>query len=432
MSAQLAQRSKRELEKLQQELSAAYRGLTPAQGGNQLKLDLSRGKPGTEQLDLSNALDEALGGNFISADGSDTRNYGGIRGISEARELGAELMSVPANEIIAGGNSSLTMMHLVLRTAMSLGLWGDERRWSNCPTAKILAPVPGYDRHFALAEHFGLEMVNVPMNDNGPDMHAALKLVANDDSIKSIWCVPKYANPTGCTYSDSVVDAIAALPKQAKADDFVVMWDNAYAVHDLNEHGEHLKSIRDAAMTQDTQEHIVQFASTSKITHAGSGVAFISGADKVLANLEKHMAVFTIGPDKVNQLRHARFLKGRLKEHMAAHAAIIRPKFDLVLKSFKQNLGDLGIATWTKPLGGYFVSLDLQPGLAKEVVAMAKAVGLTLTPAGATFPGDHDPEDRNMRIAPTFGSLDEINAAMDILTLCIKLASVRKLVGDKT
>jgi len=176
----------------------------------------------------------------------------------------------------------------------------------------------------------------------------------------------------------------------------------------------------------------VQFASTSKITHAGSGVAFISGADKVLANLEKHMAVFTIGPDKVNQLRHARFLKGRLKEHMAAHAAIIRPKFDLVLKSFKQNLGDLGIATWTKPLGGYFVSLDLQPGLAKEVVAMAKAVGLTLTPAGATFPGDHDPEDRNMRIAPTFGSLDEINAAMDILTLCIKLASVRKLVGDKT
>jgi DNA-binding transcriptional MocR family regulator len=430
MSSQLALMSKQDQKHLLQQLTLSYEGLSSAQKSNRLKLDLSRGKPGAEQLNLSNGLEQSLGQDFFSKDGTDTRNYGGIRGIQEARELGAELIGVPWEEIIAGGNSSLSLMHLVLRTAMDLGLWDDQRRWMSCQRPKILTPVPGYDRHFTLAEHFGLEMVNIPMRDDGPDMAEALDLAANDETIKAIWCVPKYANPTGCTYSNAVVQAMAELPKRAKADDFVVLWDNAYSVHDLYSDGESLMSIRDAAIACNSEEHILQFASTSKITHAGSGIAFVAGASNVLTNLEKHMAYFTIGPDKVNQLRHARFLKGKLKDHMVAHAEIIRPKFEVVLRSFEKELGSLEIASWTRPKGGYFVSLNLMPGLAREVVAMAEEVGLTLTPAGATFPKTFDPEDKNMRIAPTFGSIGEISAAMDILTLCIKLASTRKLVKE--
>lgn len=390
-------------------------------GGN-LKLDLSRGKPGVEQVSLSDGLDGILQGNYLAADGTDTRNYGGIRGISEARALGAELMGVPAENILAAGNSSLSVMHLVLRTAMDLGLWQDQRLWSNCKTPKLLAPVPGYDRHFGLSNHFGLDLVPIPMTADGPDMEAAEAAVADTD-IKGIWCVPKYANPTGCTYSDDVVAKIAALPSVAAADDFIVLWDNAYAVHDLYETGEMLGSIFDAANNAGTADHVVQFASTSKITHAGAGVAFIAASTNVLNALEQHLNVFTIGPDKVNQLRHVKFLQGRLREHMADHAAIIRPKFELVEEIFSQELGSLGVAEWTKPKGGYFVSLNVNPGLATKIIAMAESVGLTLTPAGATFPYGNDPQDQNIRIAPTFGSLEEIQAAMDILTLCIKTAS---------
>lgn len=398
-------------------------------GGN-LKLDLSRGKPGVEQVSLSNGLDGILQGNYIAEDGTDTRNYGGTRGIAEARSLGAEIMGVPKANIMAAGNSSLSVMHLTLRTAMDLGLWGDGRLWSNAGTVKLLAPVPGYDRHFTLSNHFGIELVPIPVTDSGPDMAAARAAVADSD-IKGIWCVPKYSNPTGCTYSDDVVSQLAALPRDAAADDFVVLWDNAYAVHDLYEQGDILASIFEAAAAAGTADHVVQFASTSKITHAGAGVAFLAASATVLNSLDKHLGVFSIGPDKVNQLRHVKFLQGRLSTHMADHAAIIRPKFELVEEIFSRELDGLGIATWTKPKGGYFVSLDVLPGLASKVIAMAKAVGLTLTPAGATFPKGDDPEDKNIRIAPTFGSLDEIHAAMDILTLCIKTASAEQVLGAR-
>ena len=403
--------------------------LEKVSGANQ-QLDLSRGKPGAEQLSLSDALEATIAGNYISADGTDTRNYGGLMGITEARDLGAEIMGVPAAEIMAAGNSSLNLMHLVLSTALTLGLWGDDRKWRNSETVKVLTPVPGYDRHFVLCQHFGMEMVNIPMLENGPDMQRAAELAAADPSIKAIWCVPKYANPTGNTYSDDVVTALAELPNRAAANDFIVLWDNAYAVHHLEQPGDTLASIRDAATTAATDEHVVQFASTSKITFAGAGVGFVASGAKVLQNLMAHLSVQTVGPDKVNQLRHARFLNGRVAEHMAAHAEILRPKFALVEEILTEQLGDLAIAEWTQPKGGYFVSLDLLPGLAKQVVTMAKESGLALTPAGATFPYGIDPDDRNVRIAPTFGSLPELAGAMEILTLCVKLASARQLLGQ--
>jgi DNA-binding transcriptional MocR family regulator len=422
----LAELSKTELQALERDWTDA---LTQVSGTNQ-QLDLSRGKPGAEQLSLSDALETMIAGNYISADGTDTRNYGGLMGITEARDLGSEIMDVPAAEIMAAGNSSLNLMHLVLSTALNLGLWGDERKWRNSEPVKVLTPVPGYDRHFVLCQHFGMEMVNIPMLEDGPDMHRAIELAAADSCIKAIWCVPKYANPTGNTYSEDTVSALADLPNQAAAKDFVVLWDNAYAVHHLQQPGDVLASIRDAAIAAGTHEHVVQFASTSKITFAGAGVGFVASGANVLKNLTAHLSVQTVGPDKVNQLRHARFLNGRIAEHMAAHAEILRPKFALVERALTEQLGGLAIAQWTQPNGGYFVSLNLLPGLAKQVVAMAKDAGLVLTPAGATFPNGVDPDDRNVRIAPTFGSLEELAGAMEILTLCVKLASARQLLGQ--
>ena len=422
----LAELSKTDLQALERDWIEA---LTQVSGTNQ-QLDLSRGKPGAEQLNLSDALETMIAGNYISADGTDTRNYGGLLGIAEARDLGSEIMDVPAAEIMAAGNSSLNLMHLVLSTALNLGLWGDERKWRNSEPVKVLTPVPGYDRHFVLCQHFGMEMVNIPMLEDGPDMHQAIELAAADSCIKAIWCVPKYANPTGNTYSDNTVSALADLPNQAAAKDFVILWDNAYAVHHLQQPGDALASIRDAAIAAGTHEHIVQFASTSKITFAGAGVGFVASGANVLKNLTAHLSVQTVGPDKVNQLRHARFLNGRIAEHMAAHAEILRPKFALVERALTEQLGGLAIAQWTQPNGGYFISLDLLPGLAKQVVAMAKDAGLVLTPAGATFPNGVDPDDRNVRIAPTFGGLEELAGAMEILTLCVKLASARQLLGQ--
>ena len=422
----LVGQSKEQLQALEQAWSAELDAIS---GANQ-QLDLSRGKPGVEQLALSDGLETMIAGDYISIDGTDTRNYGGLMGIAEARALGAQIMDVPADEIMAAGNSSLNLMHLVLHTATDLGLWGDERKWRNSNKIKVLTPVPGYDRHFALCEHFGMEMINIPMLASGPDMQRAAELAAADANIKAIWCVPKYANPTGCTYSADTVKSMAELPKLAAAEDFVVLWDNAYAVHHFEQPGDSLASIRDAAATAATSEHIVQFASTSKITFAGGGVGFVSAASNVLQSLSAHLSVQTVGPDKVNQLRHARFLSGRIAEHMEQHATILRPKFALVDRILSEQLGALDIANWTKPNGGYFISLDVLPGLAQKVVAMAKTAGLVLTPAGATFPYGIDPEDRNVRIAPTFGSLSELQGAMQILTLCVKLASARHLLAQ--
>ena len=395
---------------------------------NTLKLDLTRGKPATDQLALSDEMENVLNGDYRASDGSDTRNYGNIKGLPEARELGAAMLGVPRDNVYAIGNSSLFLMHVAASTALQRGLWGDERRWNTHGEPKLLTPVPGYDRHFTLCESLDLGMVNVSISNEGPDLDQALALVTQDDSIKGIWCVPKYSNPTGCTYSESVVDALAELPNKAAADDFVVFWDNAYAVHHLNFPGSELPSIYAAAEARGTLDHIVQFASTSKVTFAGAGVAFIAASPTVLDVLHETMSVFMICPDKVNQLRHARFLAGRLEEHMQAHAELLRPKFGIVEEILSAELEGLDIATWTQPDGGYFISLDLPPGLAKTVVDMAGAVGLTLTPAGATFPYGIDPQDSNVRIAPTFADVNELKAAIQTLTLCVKLAAVRQLI----
>ena len=392
---------------------------------NRITLDLSRGKPATDQLSLSNDLENMINGNYRAENGVDARNYGGLRGLPEARQLGADILDVPADAVLAGGNSSLNLMHLVVTCARDTGLWGDQRQWAAADKPTLLAPVPGYDRHFVLSDALGIGLKNIDMTANGPNLKQ-LRDSVQDPNIKGIWCVPKYSNPTGCTYSDEVVDTIAQLPKIAQADDFVVLWDNAYAVHDLEFPAQPLLSIYDAATHHQTLDHVVQFASTSKITFAGAGIAYLAASETVLSTLESQLSFMTIGPDKVNQLRHARFLKGRVQEHMEKHAELLRPKFDAVLKTLTNELEPLDIATWTVPKGGYFVSLDLKPGLAKQVVAMAKNIGLTLTPAGATYPQEHDPQDKNVRIAPTFAALEDLTPAMEVLTLCVKLAAVKQ------
>ena len=410
-------------EQLEQELELV--------SGNRLSLDLTRGKPDAEQLDLSNGLEAAIGGNYIASDGTDTRNYGGLRGIPEARELGAEIMEVPAEQIICWGNSSLSLMYLSVDLLMESGIWGDARRWGATDAPKLLTPVPGYDRHFVLTERLGLGMINVAMNDAGPDMDAVCKLVGDDASIKGIWCVPKYSNPTGCTYSDEVVDRIAELPDVAAADDFVVLWDNAYAVHDFQFPRRPLANLLELAERAGTADNVLLFASTSKITHASGGLGFVAGSPATLNALEARLSASSVGPDKVNQLRHARFLGGRVEEHMANHAAIVKPKFEAVQQVLDQELSDLDIATWTKPEGGYFVSLDVRPGLAGTIGKLAADIGLALTPPGATFPYKDDPQDRNLRIAPTFAKLEDIKTAMEVLVLCVKIATIRDEISKR-
>jgi DNA-binding transcriptional MocR family regulator len=396
-----------------------------------LSLDLTRGKPAADQLDLSNALDGILRGDYRLADGTDARNYGGLLGIPEARELGAMLLDTTADRVMAAGNSSLALMHLVVDAALRIGLWDAGSAWqADGARAKFLCPAPGYDRHFAICESLGIEMITVRMTEHGPDMDAVEAKVAADPQIKGIWCVPKYSNPTGCVYSDDTVRRIAALPKRAGAN-FVVMWDNAYAVHDLEANAVRLAPLAPLLAAAGTEANAVQFASTSKITFAGAGVAFLASAPAVLKALEKHLSAITIGPDKVNQLRHARFLGGRLESHMRTHAALIRPKFAAVLERLEQSLGELGIATWTHPRGGYFISLDTLPGLAKRVVARARSIGVTLTPAGATFPYGRDPHDANIRIAPTFPRLADVEAATDVLVLCIELESIEQILAQR-
>ena len=402
-----------------EELERQYAALRSAN----LKLDLTRGKPAAEQLDLSDELDGILGGNFLTEDGTDTRNYGNLRGIPEARELGARLLDVAPDDVIAGGNASLTLMFYVLDAAMHYGIL--HPAWREAGPAKAICPVPGYDRHFTLTDSFGIAPVTVPMHDDGPDMDAVERHVQDDPAVRCIWCVPKHSNPTGCTYSPEVVERIARLPKLASPG-FLVLWDNAYAVHDFESSPVELTPILPLARAAGTADAIAMFASTSKITHAGSGVAFLGGGAGLLDALERRFSAFMIGPDKVNQLRHARLLGGGLAEHMRNHAESARPKFEAVQKGLQQGLGGTGLATWTRPRGGYFVSLNTKPGLAKEVVALAADAGVVLTPAGATFPGGMDPDDCNIRIAPTFATLGEVEAAIDVLALCIRLASARK------
>ncbi len=394
--------------------------------GNRVKLDLTRGKPAADQLDLSAPMDHILSGDYRAADGTDVRNYGGLRGLPEARQLGAELMDCAPEQVVCWGNSSLTLMYLTVDTALRFGLWQGERAWNRHAAPKLLAPVPGYDRHFTLTESLDIELVNVTMTDQGPDMDQVEALVRDDASVKGIWCVPKYSNPTGCIYSDEVVERMARLPELAAADDFLVLWDNAYAVHDLEFPPARLAPLMTLAGEAGTADHVVMFGSTSKITYAGAGLGFVAATETVLTTLEQRLGTFSIGPDKVNQLRHVAFLADRLEEHMAAHARLIKPKFDAVEAALREELGPLDVARWTTPKGGYFVSLDTRPGLAGKVAALAAEAGLSLTPPGATFPYGRDPDDRNLRIAPTFASVDDVAVAMQILVLCVKLASAEQ------
>lgn len=423
MIPDLASLSRDELKTLESDLSRQYDTLK--QEG--LNLDLTRGKPSAEQLDLSNALDGLLGGDYQSRDGVDVRNYGGLDGLPECRELGAQLLGMPAEQVLAGGNSSLTLMHQAMSIAYHDGIDGPGSAWHLEGTVKCLCPVPGYDRHFAVCGHLGIEMVPVPMTDTGPDMDAVETALEQDPSIKALWCVPRFSNPTGIVYSDETVRRIARLGRIA-GKHFRVFWDNAYSLHTLDDRAPALANVYDACREAGTEDSVLQFASTSKITFAGAGVAFLGASTNNLDRIKASLSALTIGPDKVNQLRHARFFAeaGSLEAHMARHAALLKPRFDTVLQHLNDAFGDNVLGHWNEVQGGYFISFNTRPGLAKETVRLAAEAGVKLTPAGATFPYGKDPDDANIRIAPSVPSVSEVNDAMRVFTLCVSLASVRQ------
>ncbi|MCD9457418.1 aminotransferase class I/II-fold pyridoxal phosphate-dependent enzyme [Marinibactrum halimedae] len=395
-----------------------------------LKLDLTRGKPSSEQLDLSDALDGILNGDYTTANGTDARNYGGIDGISELKALGAEILDVKPEQILVGGNASLALMFQAVMQAHVFGFNGPESAWNKETTVKFLCPVPGYDRHFSICETFGIEMVTVPMTATGPDMDQVEAMIKADSQIKGIWCVPKYSNPTGVVYSDDTVKRIAELAKIA-GPNFKVFWDNAYIVHDLTDTPKTLANIMSLAEAAGTEDSILQFCSTSKISHAGAGVAFLNASTANLATFKKLLGIGTIGPDKVNQLRHAKLFPtvDALKAHMKKHAEILQPRFECVLKHLNEAFGDNTLGAWESVEGGYFISFDTQPGLASKVVTLAAEAGVKLTPAGATFPYGKDPEDKNIRIAPSVPTMDEVDAAMAIFVTCVQLATVEQQLG---
>ena len=391
-----------------------------------LNLDLTRGKPSIEQLELSASLDGILEGNYLASDNTDTRGYGGLDGLPEAKAIGAALTGLTPQQVIVGGNSSLNLMYLYMMHCMNYGpgIGGGAWRDSQKPQ-RFICPVPGYDRHFSICEDLGLEMINVPMTETGPDMDRVEALVAADPSIKGIWCVPKYSNPGGEIYSPETVHRIAGLAKIA-GPGFQVMWDNAYPVHHLGEEYP-LTDIMPIAEQLGSADSIVVFGSTSKITFAGAGLAFIGGSTATLDSFRERLSVLTIGPDKVNQLRHAYLLKDLdgIRELMLKHKAILKPKFAAVQQVLQNDLGDKNIARWTNPAGGYFVSVDVHPGLATVVIALAAEAGVKLTQAGCAYPYGKDPIDANIRLAPSYPPLEEVTRAMKVFTTCVKLASIR-------
>ena len=394
-----------------------------------LSLNMARGKPSPEQLDLSMGMMDVLSSkaDLKCEDGTDCRNYGVLSGIPEAKELFADVMEVNPNNLIIFGNSSLNVMFDCIARSYSHGVMGSTP-WCKLPKVKWLCVVPGYDRHFKITEYFGFEMINVPMLPTGPDMDMVEKLVSEDEAIKGIWCVPKYSNPTGNSYSDETVRRFARL--KPAAHDFRIYWDNAYTIHHLYDHDQdHLIEILAECKRAGNPDLVYKFASTSKVTFPGSGIALLAASQNNLEDINKQMTMQTIGHDKVNQLRHVRFFKDihGIVEHMRKHADIIRPKFEIVNTVLETELGELGIGSWTKPNGGYFVSFDSLPGCAKAIVLAAKKAGVTMTGAGATFPYGKDPLDSNIRIAPTYPSEEEITAAMKLFTLCVKLVAAQKL-----
>lgn len=415
--------SQEQLQQWQQALSDEYAAIK----AKSLNLDLTRGKPSAEQLTLSNRLDGILDGTYTSDDGIDVRNYGGLDGLPGARKIGASVLGVPAENVMAGGNSSLTLMHQAMAVAYHWGLDGADSAWSKLDKATFICPVPGYDRHYGVCEHLGINMVTVAMNADGPDMDAVEALIESDPSIVGLWCVPRFSNPTGVVYSSEVVERIAKLGQKAQSY-FRVFWDNAYAVHALSDDAPVLANIWQACTEAGTLDSVLQFASTSKITFAGSGVAFLAASDINLKGFKQSLGFITIGPDKVNQLRHVKFFDAddALATHMKKHAAIIQPRFECVLKHLHAAFSETDLGRWESAQGGYFISFDTQAGLAKEVVKLAAEAGVKLTPAGATFPYGNDPQDSNIRIAPTVPTVEQVDEAMKVFVVCVKLASVKK------
>lgn len=388
-----------------------------------LKLDMSRGKPCTEQMNLSNGLFNDVD-NLFSVDGTDCRNYGLLDGIVEAKELFAELFNLNTDELFIAGNSSLNLMYDLMAKAFNHGLNGFEKPWSKFEKIKFLCPCPGYDRHFAITKLFGVEMIIIPMNSDGPDIDIIENLVSNDESIKGMWTIPMYSNPSGITYSDDIVKRLANM--KTKASDFRIFWDNAYGLHHLYDTPDRLLDIIPECINAGNPDRVYMFGSTSKVTLPGAGVAFMASSKENINHVKKQIAIQTIGYNKVNMLLHVRFLKNAetVREHMKKHADILRPKFEAVHEILDKHLSGKGIAKWNKPKGGYFISLDVLNGCAKRTVSLAKEAGVVLTSAGATFPGGFDPQDSNIRIAPTYPPISELRTAIEILAVCVELAAL--------
>lgn len=419
--------SKEELLSLKAQLEKEFE----EEKGKGLKLDMSRGKPSVSQLDMAmDFMDTLNSESYMKTEaGVDVRNYGIVDGIPEARKLMGDIMGVPADNVIVCGNGSLAIMYDTVSRSMTHGVGGCTP-WCKLDKVKFLCPVPGYDRHFAITQHFGIEMINIPMSPQGPDMDMVEKLVAEDESIKGIWCVPKYSNPQGYSYSDETVRRFAALKPAAK--DFRIFWDNAYSVHHLYEdRQDEILEILTECEKAGNPDMVYEFASTSKISFSGAGVAAIAASRDNLDFIKKSMTIQTIGYDKINQLRHVRYFKNfdGIKAHMRRHANIMRPKFEAVQQVLERELDGLQIGSWTNPNGGYFISFDAMEGCAKAIVAKCKEAGVTLTGAGATFPYGKDPMDSNIRIAPSFPTPEEMAQATDLFVLCVKLVSVEKLLG---
>ena len=416
------QLSKEELQQIYNRQKAEYDSIV-SQG---YKVDIARGKPCNEQLDITNEMLKLEG---IENMPKSYRNYGMLDGIPEMKNLFAQILGVDAGEVIMGGSSSLNLMYDTIQRNLQFGVCGGEP-W-NKTGAKFLCPVPGYDRHFAICEHFGIEMINIPMDEEGPNMDLVEQLVANDESIKGMWCVPKYSNPTGITYSDRVVERLASM--KTKASDFRIFWDNAYVVHDLLDETDHLANIMELCKKAGNPDRVYEFTSTSKITYAGSGVSCVAASANNVKDILSHMTMQTISYNKVWQYIHFLYLKSidNIKAIMAKQRAVIKPKFDAIVNAFVDNLGeDSGIATWTNPNGGYFITLKVMDNCATRVYNLCKAAGLTLTPAGAPFPYGKDVSDSVLRIAPTFTSDSDLQVATQILVCCVKLACTEKLLED--
>lgn len=398
-----------------------------------LKLDMSRGKPCTEQLDISMGMMDVLNSqvDLTCEDGTDCRNYGVLSGIQEVKVLIGDMMENHPDNIIIYGNSSLNVMYDTVSRAMLRGVMGSTP-WSKLENVKFLCPVPGYDRHFSMTEYFGIEMIPVPMDDEGPDMDMVEDLVSSDELIKGIWCVPKYSNPSGCTYSERTVRRFARLKPAAK--DFRIFWDNAYGVHHLyDEHQDYIPEILAECKRAGNPDMVYKFASTSKITFPGSGIAALATSQNNLVDIKKQLTHQTIGHDKVNQLRHVRFFGDihGLMQHMNRHAEILRPKFEAVEDALEKNLAGLDVGTWTKPNGGYFITFYALDGCAKKIISKAKKAGVTMTEAGATWPYHKDPHDSDIRIAPTYPPLEDLKTAAELFSLCVRIVSAEKILAEK-